>query len=62
MVDLDKFAMLKATVKQLQTISVPYVKSILNVNDDEAEEMVQKLIQAGAIEPFPFDGVNYKVR
>ena len=62
MVDLDKFAMLKATVKQLQTISVPYVKSILNVDEKEAEEMIQKLIQAGAIEPFPFDGVNYRVR
>ena len=62
MVDLDKFAMLKATVKQLQSVSVPYVKSILNVDDDEAEEMIQKLIQAGAIEPFPFDGVNYRVR
>ncbi len=60
--DLDKFAMLKATVKQLQTVSVPYVKSILSVDDDEAEEMIQKLIQAGAIEPFPFDGVNYRVR
>jgi hypothetical protein len=54
--------MLKATVKQLQTVSVPYVKSILSVDDDEAEEMIQKLIQAGAIEPFPFDGVNYRVR
>ena len=62
MVDLNKFAMLKATVKQLQTISVPYVKSILSVDDDEAEEMIQKLVQAGAIEPFPFDGVNYRVR
>ncbi len=60
--DLNKFAMLKATVKQLQTVSVPYVKSILSVDDDEAEEMIQKLIQAGAIEPFPFDGVNYRVR
>ena len=60
--DLDKFAMLKATVKQLQTVSVPYVKSILSVDDDEAEEMIQKLIQAGAVEPFPFDGVNYRVR
>ena len=62
MVDLNKFAMLKAIVKQLQTVSVPYVKSILSVDDDEAEEMIQKLIQAGAIEPFPFDGVNYRVR
>ena len=60
--DLNKLAMLKATVKQLQTISVPYVKSILSVDDDEAEEMIPKLIQGGAIEPFPFDGVNYRVR
>ena len=62
MVDLDKLAMLKATVKQLQSISVPYIKSILNVDQKEGEEMLEKLIQAGAIEPFPFDGVNYRVR
>lgn len=62
MVDLDKLTMLKATVKQLQTISVPYIKSILNVDQKEGEEMLEKLIQAGAIEPFPFDGVNYRVR
>jgi hypothetical protein len=60
--DINKFAMLKATVRQLQTVSVPYVKAILSVEDEEAEEMIQKLIQAGAIEPFPFDGVNYRVR
>ena len=59
--DINKFAILKATVKQLQTISAPYIKSILNVDEDEAEEMLQKLIQAGAIEPFPLDGINYKV-
>lgn len=62
MVDLDKLAMLKATVKQLQTISVPYIKSILNVDQKEGEEMLEKLIQGGAVEPFPFDGVNYRVR
>ena len=60
--DLNKLAMLKATVKQLQTISVPYIKSILSVDDDEAKEMLNKLIQAGAVEPFPIDGTNYRVR
>lgn len=60
--DLDKFAMLKATVKQVSTISVGYVKNILNVDEKEAEEMIQKLAQAGAIDPFPFDGINYLVR
>ena len=60
--DLDKFAMLKATVRQLQTVSVPYVKSILSVDEKEAEEMINKLIQARMVEPFPFDGINYQVR
>ena len=60
--DLDKFAMLKATVRQLDTISVAYIKSILNVETTEAEEMLSKLIQAGLIEPFPIDGINYKVK
>lgn len=60
--DNDKFVMLKATVRQLQTISVVYIQSILNVERKEAEEMLEKLIQAGFVEPFPLDGVNYKVK
>ena len=60
--DTDKCVMLKATVRQLQTISVPYIKSILSVDDDEAQEMLDKLIQAGLVEPFPLDGVNFRVR
>jgi len=59
--DMDKFMMLKATVRQLPTVSVAYIKSILNVNDDEADEMLSKLIQIGFVEPFPIDGINYKV-
>lgn len=58
----DKFMMLKATVRQLQTISVGYIKNILSVDQNEAEEMLQKLIQAGAVDPFPLDGINYRVR
>ena len=54
--------MLKATVRQLQTISVGYIKNILSVDQNEAEEMLQKLIQAGAVDPFPLDGINYRVR
>ena len=60
--DTHKFVMLKATVRQLQTISVGYIKNILSVDQKEAEEMLQKLIQAGAIDPFPLDGINYRVR
>ena len=59
--DINKLAMLKATVGQLQTISVGYIKNILNVDTDEAEEMIQALVRGGAIEPFPFDGTNYRV-
>lgn len=60
--DNDKFVMLKATVRQLQTISVVYIQNILNVDSDEAKEMLQKLIQAGFVEPYPIDGVNFKVK
>lgn len=59
--DNDKLAMLKAIVKQLQTISVGYIKNILNVDTNEAEEMLQALIRGGAVEPFPIDGINYRV-
>ena len=52
--DNSKLMMLKATIGQLQTISVGYIKNILSVDTDEAEEMLQGLIQAGAVEPFPF--------
>ena len=34
--DINKLAKLKATVGQLQTISVGYIKNILNVDTDEA--------------------------
>ena len=60
--DINKFAMLKATIGQLEMVSVGYIKNILSVNQDEAEEMLQKLVQAGAVEPFPMDGINYRVR
>lgn len=60
--DNDKMVMLKATVGKLQTISIGYIKNSFHVDDDEADEMLQGLIQGGAIEPFPFDGVNYRVR
>lgn len=57
----DKMSMLKATIGKLQTISIGYIKNILNVSSDEADEMLQGLIQAGAVEPFSFDGTNYRV-
>ena len=59
--DSDKLAMLKATVRQLQTISVGYIKNILNVDTNESEEMLQALFRGGAVEPFPIEGINYRV-
>ena len=60
--DLNKFAMLKATLKGRQTISVVRIKADFNVDDEEAQEMLNKLIQAGAVDSFPLDGVNFRVR
>lgn len=33
-----------------------------NVNDKEAQEMLEKLIQGGLVDPFSFDGLHFKVR
>ena len=57
----SKLAMLKAHLGKLHTISIGYIKNILNIETHEAEDMLQGLIQAGAVEPFPFDGTNYRV-
>ena len=59
--DMNKFAMLKAIVPQKEYVSVPMLKSELNVTDEEAEEMISKLAQAGAIQPYPVDGLHFKV-
>ena len=59
--DNSKLVMLKATVGQLQTISVGYIKNILNVDTDEAEDMLKVLIQEGVVETYPIDGVNHRV-
>ena len=47
--DMNKFAMLKAIVPQKDYVSIPMLKSELNVSDIEAEEMINKLAQAGAV-------------
>lgn len=60
--DLDKFAMLKGSIKQLTSVSIAFIKSAFNVENEEAEEMMQKLVQAGLIEAFPVDGINYLVK
>ena len=53
--------MLKAIVRQKDYVSVPEIKAEFNVDDKVAEEMINKLAQAGAIQPYPIDGVHFKV-
>ena len=59
--DINKFAMLKAIAPQKDYVSIPEVKNEFNVSDSEAEEMISKLAQAGIVEPYPIDGVHFRV-
>ena len=59
--NIDKYAMLKATLKNHPTISISLIKSELNVNSDEADEMLRNLIQEGLVDPFSMDGRSYRV-
>ena len=59
--DTNKLVMLKATVKQHEYISVGEIKMYYSVDDKEAQELLNKLIQCGLVQPFPIDGVHYKV-
>ena len=60
--DMNKLAMLKANVGRMQYISVADIKMSYNVDDKEAQELLDKLINGGAVEPYPIDGVHFKVR
>ena len=59
--DLNKYAMLKATLPGRATISIGRIKNDLNVDTDEAEEMLNQLIQEGMVEAYSIDGMNFKV-
>ena len=59
--DENKLVMLKANVKRSEYISVVDIKGQYNVNDKEAQELLEKLIQCGLVQPFPIDGVHFKV-
>ena len=59
--DTDKLVTLKANVKRMEYISVADIKMFFSVGDAEAQELLEKLIQCGAIQPFPMDGIHYKV-
>lgn len=59
--DLNKYAMLKATLYNRAAVSVSSIKADLKVETEEAEEMLNQLIQEGLIEAFPFDGRSFRV-
>lgn len=60
--NINKYIMLKATLTTKQTISISVIKNEFDVTGEEAEEMINNLIQEGLIEPFPFDGKSFSVK
>ena len=59
--DQSKYAMLKAILPQKDYVSVSQLKSELNVTGEEAEEMISNLGQEGLVQPYPIDGLHFKV-
>ena len=59
--DRNKLMMLKANVKRNDYISINDIKGQYNVDDDEAQELLDDLIQGGLVQPWPIDGVHFKV-
>ncbi len=60
--DADKLVALKANVKNMNFISIADIKMFFNVNDKEAQELLDKLIQGGLVSPYPMDGVHFQVK
>jgi len=59
--DADKLVVLKANVKRMEYISLADIKMFFSVSDQEAQELLDKLIQCGLVQPFPMDGIHFKV-
>ena len=59
--DPNKLVTLKANVKRMDYISLADIKMFFSVSDTEAQELLDKLIQGGLIQPYPMDGVHHKV-
>ena len=59
--DANKLVSLKANVVNMQYISLADIKMLYSVNDQEAQELLDKIIQCGLVQPFPLDGVRFKV-
>ena len=59
--DADKLVALKANVRNMEYISLADIKMFFSVNDQEAQELLDKIIQCGLVQPYPMDGVHFKV-
>ena len=59
--DTNKLVSLKANVVNMQYISLADIKMLYSVNDQEAQELLDNIIQGGLVQPFPLDGVHFKV-
>lgn len=57
----DMLVTLKANVKRMEYISLADIKMFFSVSDAEAQELLDKLIQCGSVQPFPMDGIHFKV-
>ena len=58
----EKYAMLKATTPLKLEITLGVIKQELNVDTDEALEMLNRLAIEGVIEPMPYDGTHFRVK
>ena len=59
--DADKLVALKANVKRMEYISLADIKMFFSASDTEAQELLDKLIQCGLVQPYPMDGIHFKV-
>ena len=59
--DTDKLVALKANVKRVEYISLADIKIHFSSDDQEAQELLDKVIQCGLVQPYPIDGVHFKV-
>lgn len=59
--DADKLVTLKANVRNMEYISLADIKMFFSVNDQEAQGLLDAIIQGGLVQPYPMDGVHFKV-
>ena len=58
----EKYIMLKTIVPTKDEITLGLIKEWLNVESEEAVEMLDNLAREGMIEAMSYDGTHFKVR